>query len=189
MSRSSATCRFVLVALREPVAAEALQVVGGRFAGGGLVLREAVGQVLGQVEGGAALGDGDRGPQRLRVIGEQGRHLRRGAQEKLGVGATLAVGAVEGGAVADGDEDILEAVAFWPVVVDVAGGDVGDAHPVRQGDQRADALGVAVDQILLQLDGDVFRAEPLDIPAQGRLGLASFGRHRPGGRAARGGSR
>ena len=54
-------------------------------------------------------------------------------------------------------------VAGGGVVVDVAGGDVAGSGGVGEGDERANAGGVAEDLVLLELDEDVVAAEPRDV--------------------------
>ena len=39
--------------------------------------------------------------------------------------------------------------------------------------ERGDAAGIAEDEVVLQLDGDIVRAEPLDVPIEERAASAS----------------
>ena len=135
------------------------------------VVGEAVVQVAGQVEL-TALGDADRVGYRFRVIAEQLGHLFRRLQVVLGVLAALAVGGVQGRAVLDGHQHVLEAVALPYVAVDVAGGDGAQAQVLRQVGQGAVAAGIAVDEVVLELNEEVGGAEPLEVAAGGLLGLA-----------------
>ena len=62
-------------------------------------------------------------------------------------------------------------MALPDVVVDVVGGDYPDSQPASQLYQVAVALSVAMDQVLLELQVDVLRSEPLRIPAGGLFRL------------------
>jgi hypothetical protein len=73
--------------------------------------------------------------------------------------------------VADGDKDIVQAVALADVVVRVVGGDHLDAHALGELGESGDAGGVAKDVVVLELNvktvaeggevfgGDGFRTE------------------------------
>ena len=123
------------VAVAGGLVADALQVGIDRLALGHRVVGEAVAQVAGEVEG-AALGDANAVGQRLRPLGEERRHLVGRLQVVLGVLAPHGVRGVEGAAVPDGDEHVLESVALAQVVVDVVGGDAAHAEPLCQLHQR-----------------------------------------------------
>ena len=107
-----------------------------------------------------------------------------GAERELGIGAALAVGGVERGAVPNGDQDVLEAVALAAVVVDVAGGNGRQLAAGGEAGQQAHPPGIAEDQIVLQLDRDVGRPEPLDVAVEEGGGLvAAVGIDQAGERA------
>ena len=84
---------------------------------------------------------------------------------------------VERLAVVDRDHHVLQAVPRGDVVVHVAGTDHAHAHALGEGHEGVVAGTVAVDEIVLQLDEDVRRAEPTHEPAQRllRLALLAFG--------------
>ena len=72
------------------------------------------------------------------------------AEEELSVGEALSMAAIEGGAVANGDEHILKAVALLTVIVDVAGSNcVGRAGIGRETRERRDTAGITEDEIVL----------------------------------------
>src|SRR5215207_4786906 len=71
--------------------------------------------------------------------------------------------AIQGGAVANGDQHVLKAVSLLTVIVDVAGGDRSQTGVCGEAAERGNAAGIAEDEVVLQLDGDIVRAEPLDI--------------------------
>ena len=70
---------------------------------------------------------------------------------------------------ADRDQHVLEPVAPGDVVVDVAGGDVAHPDVLRELDQARDPAGIAVDEVVLQLDEDLVGPEPVDVPPQDLL--------------------
>ena len=70
----------------------------------------------------------------------------------------------------DGDEGVLQPVAARHVVVDVVGGYHADVQPTGQIDEASVALGVAADQVALELDEDAVRSEPLKDDALGMVG-------------------
>src|SRR5579875_465294 len=138
-----------LVAGPEGLVAEVGQPGVGGVAGGHGWRGEPVAEVLVQVEGGAAPGDVGGGPDGLGPGREAGGLLGGGAEVELAVGPAKLVALVQGGAVADGAEHVVEAVARGIVVVDVAGGDRGDLEGAGQIDQRPAAWEVAVYQVVV----------------------------------------
>src|SRR5688500_5167336 len=81
------------------------------------------------------------------------------------------MGGVAGETVSDGDADVVELVTSALVIVDVVGGDVAEAEVPGEGDEGADALGVAVNEVVLELDVEVVVAKEAGI---GKGGLASL---------------
>src|SRR4051794_11758974 len=71
--------------------------------------------------------------------------------------------AIQGGVVANGDQHVLKTVPLLTVIVDVAGGDRWQTGVCREAAERSNAAGIAEDEIVLQLDGNIVRAKPLDI--------------------------
>src|SRR5215207_1237279 len=71
--------------------------------------------------------------------------------------------AIQGGAMANGDQHVLKAAPLLTVIVDVAGGDRLQTGVCREVAERGNAAGIPEDEVVLQLDGDIARAEPLDI--------------------------
>ncbi len=130
-----------------------------------------VGQIAGEIECGAAFGEHQGVADGLRVGGEAGGHFLWRAEGELRVWQALAVAAIQRRAVADGDQHVLQAVALPAVVVDVAGGDGAQTGICRETGKRGDAARIAEDEVVLQLDGDVVCAEPLDVTIEQRTGL------------------
>ena len=97
------------------------------------------------------------------------------AQPELGVGTALGVRLVEGGAVADRDQHVLQLVPLACVVVHVAGPDHAHAGTLGEPHERLVARAVAVDVVVLQLDEDLLDPEPADEARErrGRLGAPS----------------
>ena len=48
------------------------------------------------------------------------------------------------------------------MIVDVTGGDRSQPGVCREAAERGNTAGITEDEIVLQLDGDIVRAEPLD---------------------------
>ena len=134
------------------------------------IVGEAVAQVLRQIEP-ATLRQPDRVLDGLGAAVEQGGHLRMRLEVELAVGPALPVRLFQGLVVAYCDKRVLKPVAAGLVVVRVVGGDYPDSHAPAQVHQPPVAARVSIDQVLLQLDQDVFRSEPLDIAAKQTLCL------------------
>src|SRR5919112_6232133 len=71
--------------------------------------------------------------------------------------------AIQSGEVANGNQHVLKTVPLMTVIVDVAGGDGSQPGVCREAAERGNAAGITEDEIVLELDGDIVRAEPLDI--------------------------
>ena len=141
-------------------------------------------QVAGKVEAGAALGDAEGVGQRLGVAAEAASDDGVRLQEVLRVRPAKLVRGVERRPVGDGDEDILQPVALAGVIVDVAGRDVAEAGVLRQPDQTGDPRGVAMGEVVLQLDEDVLRTERRAILGQQVAGvIETAGVDQPGERS------
>ena len=82
------------------------------------------------------------------------------------VGLNLAQSLVQRGVAAGRDQRLLQPVALRGVVVDVVRGDHKAPGLAGQRDQRAVALGVAAQEVLLQLDVDRVRAVPVAVLPQ-----------------------
>ena len=133
-----------------------------------LEVGEGVAQVPGQVEGSAPLGNPERVRHRVGPLTEAGRRLIRRRQVEAGVGAPAAVGAVQGGAVADGGEDVLEAVPLGAVVVDVACGHHREPQPVGQAPEGSVAGPISLHPVLLKLNEEAVGPErPGQPPGEG----------------------
>ena len=74
-------------------------------------------------------------------------HLLGRSQVELRVGTAKLVGVVQGRAVVNGNQHILQPVPLLQVVVDIAGGDVAQFLLFRQGNQPVNALHIAIDQV------------------------------------------
>ena len=153
------------------LSAQALQVGLGRVVLGHRVIWEAVIQVVGEVEA-ATFGYPQGVFDSLWALAEQLRHLLRGLEVKLAVGTPFPVGLLQAPVVLNGDQGVLEPVPPRRVVVDVVCGD----HPyivlAGQLHQPPVALGVAPDQVLLQLHENVGLSEPIQVLFQLLLGVA-----------------
>src|SRR5215207_6008594 len=78
---------------------------------------------------------------------------------------------IQGRAVANGDQHVLKTASFLTVIVDVAGGDRPQTGVCCEARECGNAAGIAEDEIVLQLDGDIARAEPLDISIEEVMGV------------------
>ena len=206
ISRSSSTscasafarCDGRAVAIAQAFAADALEFAERRGALGQRGRGQPVAEVAGEVEA-AAPRDAHRVRRRLGVVAREALGLLLGtAQPELGVGTALGVRFVEGRAVADRDQHVLQPVPLARVVVHVAGADDAHAGPLGEPHERLVARAVAVDVVVLQLDEDLLRPEPADEAPQRvrRLGpapglhegrdapLAAAGEHDQPGRVA-----
>src|SRR5687768_3607566 len=94
-----------------------------------------------------------------------------GAKKKLRVRKALAMTPIQGRAVANSDQHVLKTVAFLTVIVDVAGGDRPQTGVCGETRERGNATSIAKDEIVLQLDRDIVRAEPLDISTEQVAGV------------------
>ena len=143
-----------------------------------------VAQVLGQVER-AAGGDAHGVGGGVRVVGgEASRLLLWRAQVELRIRPPHAVALVEGLAMLDRDENVLQLVSLALVVVHVAGADHLDASRRGERDQRLVARPVAEDEVVLQLDEDLVAAEPVDQLVELRASLAQLATRHQRGHAA-----
>src|SRR5687767_16039193 len=96
------------------------------------------------------------------VCEPRSRRLWR-AKKKLRVRKALAMAPIQSCAVANGDQHVLKTASFLTVIVDVAGGDRPQTGVCGEASERGNAAGIAEDEIVLQLDRDIVRSEPLDI--------------------------
>ncbi len=135
------------------------------------------------------VGQAHRLGHRLRVVGEQGRHLRGGAQHRAAVAAPLGLRAVEGQAVADRHEGVLHQGALGGVRVGIAGRHA--RHPGARGQSREVPRQAPVPTRagVLDLHEDAPRPEVAHQVAHGLLGLPPpparhQARHQPLARAA-----
>jgi hypothetical protein len=94
------------------------------------------------------------------------RHLLRRGEVKTGVRTSLRVGSIEGGAVADRDEDILKAMPLPGVVVHISGGNDRNLQPVCDTREPTDTIPVPQDPVVLKLHEDPFGAEGAEKAAQ-----------------------
>src|SRR5215207_931102 len=85
------------------------------------------------------------------------------AKKKLRVRKTLTMAPIQGRAVANGNQHVLKTASFLTVVVDVAGGDRPQTGVCGEASECGNTAGIAEDEIVLQLDRDIVRAEPLDV--------------------------
>ena len=118
----------------------------------------AVAELLGQVEL-EALGELARAEHGVAVVGEAVEHLVRREKNRLVVAAPLLLAALERGAAADGDEDVLQRSAPAVVRVDVSRRDRRDADRVGELAQARVAARVAALVRPLQLDVEAVAAE------------------------------
>src|SRR5207245_10958807 len=81
---------------------------------------------------------------------------------------------------ANGRQDVVQAMALADVVPDVIGSHEAQSQLIGQLDQLAVALGISEGQRLLQLEKEILRPEPLDVAAssRGRALVATSGDER-----------
>ena len=158
------------VAAHGCLVAQVFQVGLGSEPLGHRIIGELVVQVFGEVEG-TPVRYLDGVLDGLRAFAKQVGHFLGRLQVKLVAGAAFRVGLLQALVMLDGHQDVLEAVALRGVVVDVVGGYHAHAQAAGQLNEPPVALGVALDQVLLQLHKDVFLAEPLQVLLQGFLGF------------------
>ena len=102
----------------------------------------------------------------FRLISKAVFYLRRGQQDGLVVAAPLLLAALERGAAADGDEDVLERDTAAVVRVDVARRDRPDAEHLRELAQMRVPARVTALVRTLQLDVETVAAERLREPGR-----------------------
>ncbi len=134
-------------------------------------VRVAIAELLGQVES-EPLGELDSARDRTAVVGEALHHLDGGAQDALLVSAPLGLATVEGSAVADGDEDVLQRRSARMVRVDVAGGDRRNAERLSELAQDRVPACVAALVRPLKLDEEAIAAEGTG-QTRGRIWIAN----------------
>ena len=126
------------------------------------IIGEAVTEVFGQVQRTAFCdfqGIGDSFG-----IGLKKRfQFRHRAEVKLGIRTALAVGFLQALAILDGDQTVLQLVTLTEMVMDVAGR--GDFNPAfgRQFHHFFVAFGFTEDQVALQFQVIIIRAEPFQV--------------------------
>ena len=113
----------------------------------------------------AAFGDLHRIGQGTGMIAEEGGHLRGGLEMAFRVGREAPSGGVDGAALADAGEQVVEPAPLRDVLVHVAGRDHGHALRSREGGERRQAAGVVapVDAGGGQKER---RVQPLPVPRQ-----------------------
>lgn len=172
--------RGVGVAGPQLVGADAGQRLGRRLAARGREVGVRVTEVAGEIER-DALGDLARGADGLGDVAERVGHLRGRPQHGAAVAAPDALRGVQGEAVADGDERVLQQRAPGVVGVDVAGGHHRYSGGAGQVAERPGVCAPPADERPLQLDVHRPRVEParqlLEAPACLR-GIAVAQRHR-----------
>ena len=152
------------VAKLQPAAADLRQRPVGV---GVLRARVAVAELRGQVEA-QALGEPRGLGDRLWMLGEARRHLRRRGEHRARVAAPLGLGLLQRRVQAHGDERVLELGPPAVVGVDVAGRHAGDPEPLGERRQPPVAGPVATPQRSLQLDPEALgarRRPPAGAPA------------------------
>ena len=78
---------------------------------------------------------------------------------------------IQGCAVADGNQHVLKAASCLTMIVDVAGGDCPQTGVCREARERRHTAGIAEDEIVLEFDRDIVRAEPLDVAIEEVAGV------------------
>ena len=115
------------------------------------------------------VGQRERLRDRVRMVGEAGRHRRRRREHVRGVAAAQRLRRVERRVVAQGDERVLQRRARVRVRVDVPRRHRRDAEPPGQLGQPAVARTVVALERALQLDAQPVAPEGAEQPAQRRL--------------------
>ncbi len=126
------------------------------------VIGQTVGQVAGEVEG-AAFGDGDRVRDGSGIAREASGHGLGLFEKELRVGPSFAVRAIQREAMAHSDEHVVQAVPGAHVVVRVVGGDDLEAQAFGEVRHGRDALCVAVNVVVLELDEELIGAEAVAV--------------------------
>ena len=152
------------------VGAHACERLACGFAGmPGHEVGEAVSQVAGEIER-AARGDLTGGHDGLGDLGEQVGHLLRWPQDRGAVAAPDLLGRVEGLAVADRHERVLQECAMGVMGMHVPGGDDRDPGAARQLAQAPHERMAAAAVGTLELDVQMSRREPFPQARQPRRG-------------------
>ena len=133
--------------------------LGQRSRGRAAEVGKSVPQILGEIERRATLGDHPGVGYRVRPVAEQSGDLGGRAQVKLAVGPPHGVGAVEGGAMPDGNQHVLQAMPPPFVVVHITGRDHGEAGEVSEVGQGVGERVIAAHGIPLELDEKPLLAE------------------------------
>src|SRR5690606_25062639 len=116
---------------------------------------EDVAEIAGEIEAPAALGDPAAVQEGIRAGGKAVPHLLRGGKVKARVRAPLPMRSIEGGAVADRHEDILEAMPIPGVVVNIPGGNDRDLQPICETCEPAHPIPIPQDPVVLKLDEEL----------------------------------
>ena len=152
------------IALLEARPAQLGEGLRGRRAVGAVKVWKPVAEIPREIERPTALRQHQRGGDSFRTVTKQFRDLARRSQEKLAIGAPDLVRAVEGGAVADRDQHVVQPVPRACVIVRVARRHDAEARVPRQRDQGAGEGQVAPHVVPLQLDVEALRAEHRPTP-------------------------
>ena len=145
------------IALLEGAVADVRELDDRRLRAVGEV-RVAVAELLCQVEA-QPLGELDGSRDRSAVLRETLHHLGRREQDALVIAAPLGLAAVEGAAVTDGDENVLQRCPARMVRMNVAGDDRPDAERLGKIAQACVAARVATLVRTLELDEEALAAE------------------------------
>ena len=99
------------------------------------------------------------------MIAEERGHLRGGLEMAFRVGVQAPAGAVDGAALADAGEQVVEPAALWKVLVHVAGRGQGHAFRFRERGESGEAAGVVAPVAMGggQIEGCL---QPLPVPRQ-----------------------
>ena len=125
----------------------------------------------------AALGDLHRIGQGVGMIAEEAGHLRGGPEMAFRIGGETPAGGVDGAALADAGEQVVEPAPLRDVLVHVTRGDQGHPLRFRKGGQSRQPAGVVAS---MDAGGGQKerRAQPLPVPRQpfGEPGTGDFRR-------------
>jgi hypothetical protein len=84
---------------------------------------------------------------------------------ELAVGAPEVMRSVQGGSISNRHQDILEPVPLAPVIVNVSGGDYGNAQPIRKASQGSILVRLSLRRFGLELDEEPVRTKGFEKPA------------------------
>src|SRR5215472_15897528 len=158
------------VAFGELTTAALRQPRVGRVSGGDRWLWQAVAEILSEVER-ARLGDEQRVCDRVGELQKAADLQLWCPQVEFTIGASQLVALLQGRAILDRHERVLQPVARVVVIVDVPGGDDLDTHLPGQSSQCPIPDSVAMDEVVLEFHEYALSPKPVDPAPESDLGF------------------